>query len=106
MRRPNGSLNENFDLPIRVKKESWEHLTNPRRIGKNYAFDNAQQIRYFISSIFEQLDIDRHPVKITIDDHDVSVELYTKIIDDVTEVDLEMARALDEIYEESSLIVS
>ena len=99
-------INESFELPIKIEKSQWSHLEKPNRISKIYQFDQSSQSRHFLTQLLDLIDTARHPVKITIEDLDVCIELYTRIIDDVTETDLEIARFCDELFEESLYIVS
>ena len=99
------SLNETFDLPVKIEKSSWSHLESPNRISKNYRFDNTLQVRYFVTQLFDLVDTTRHPIKITIEDVIVGIQMNTRTIEDVTEYDLEIARGCDEIYEDSLYIV-
>ena len=105
MRGRSVSLNEAFDLPIKIEKSAWSHLEGPNRISKNYRFDNTLQVRYFVTQLFDLVDSTKHPIKITIEDVVVGIQMNTRIIADVTEYDLEIARGCDEIYEESLYIV-
>ena len=103
--RGRSTLTESFDLPIKIEKSTWSQLEGPNRIAKNYRFDNTLQARYFVTQLFDLIDTSRHPIKITIDDVTVGVETNTRLLDDVTEYDLEIARGCDEIYEEALYIV-
>ena len=105
--RQNGTfINESFELPIKIDKSQWTHLEKPNRISKIFQFDQSPQSRHFLTQLLDLVDTSRHPIKIVIEDLDVSIELYTREIDDVTETDLEIARFCDELFEESLYIVS
>lgn len=104
--RGRSSLNEAFDLPIKIEKSQWSHLEKPNRISKLYQFDQSSQSRHFLTQLLDLVDTSRHPVKITIEDLDVGIEMYTRGIDDITEIDLEIARFCDELFEESINILS
>ena len=108
MRRPAGSLDflhEDIEVPITVKKATWVQFDDPRRLAKIYRFDDLGQQRYFIDELMKVVDVHRHSVKITIEGKNVQVETHTAEIDDVTEIDLQIARVADEIFDDAQFIL-
>lgn len=98
-------LKESPDLPVSVKKDTWQHLENPRRIAKNYLFTDPNQQTYFVNEVMKTVDITRHHVKISIERNGVQIETRTETVDDITEIDLEISRNVDEIFNDSMYIL-
>lgn len=94
-----------FDAPIKIEKGSWEHFDEPRRLSKVFTFDDAAQQRFFISELMQSVDIRQHNVKILIEADTVQVETRTATIDDITELDLQIARTADSIYDDAQFVL-
>jgi pterin-4a-carbinolamine dehydratase len=92
-------------LPIHIEKRTWEHLQNPRRIAKIYKFDDKGQQAYFVADVMNQIGTQDHRVKISIDRNMVQIETYTEYLEDVSEIDLEIARSCDEMFEDAMFVV-
>ena len=91
-------LNESFDTPIKVNKSfDWDLLEDPKRLKKEFKFDNDRHLLDFIHEIREFENENHHHGKLTIEDNDVTIEVWTHSINDVTEIDFEYARAADQI---------
>lgn len=98
-------LRESFDLPVKIEKNKWQHLDNPRRIAKIFTFDDFGQQAYFVSEVMEAIGTNRHPVKISIESNTVQIETRTDLVDDITEIDLEIARNVDEMYNDALYVL-
>ena len=73
-------------------------------ITKEYNFASHDHMMYFINEVLRQSDRINHHPKLVIDHNKVSVDLYTKDINDITEADTELSRSIDEIFEDISYI--
>jgi pterin-4a-carbinolamine dehydratase len=104
-RGPTGPLRESNDFPIKIRKDTWQHLENPRRISKIYSFDDKAQQRHFVSEVMAAVSIPDHAIKIVIESFDVMFETYTEGINDVTQFDLDIARRCDEIFQDSLYVL-
>ena len=108
MRSPKGAmgtLRESPDFPIKIRKDTWQHLENPRRISKIYRFDDKSQQRYFVSEVMRAVSIPDHAIKIVVESSEVQFETYTEGINDVTQLDLDIARRCDEIFQDALYIL-
>ncbi len=107
IRRPEtrDSLHEVFDAPIKITQSTWEHFDEPRRLSKAFVFDDVGQQRFFITELMKAIDIRQHNVKLIIEVDTVQVETRTSMIDDITEIDLQIARTADSIYDDSQFIL-
>lgn len=94
-----------IEYPVKIKKEFWQRLDNPSRISREFTFDDIGQQRFFVSSLMKDLDIHNHDIEIILKSNTVTLTTRTDVYDEVTELDLEIARAADEMYEDSLFIV-
>ena len=85
-------------LPIEVEKNIWEYLKDPERMRRSYEFKDERSVRYFVEDILRYQEQAKHHAKILIDHKLVKVEVYTRGVDQVTNMDHELSRACDEIY--------
>lgn len=93
-----------LDFPVIVKTSTWEHLEDPNRISKNFSFTSSNQMRYFISEIFDIAETRDHDIKIVIEGKKVTVETYTHDLQDITDLDLLIARECDQIFFDSKYV--
>lgn len=92
------------DFPVKIQTSTWEHLEEPTRIAKIYSFKRASSLRHFVAEVLELTEAWDHEIKMTIDGKDVQIETYTHDLQDITDLDLQIARACDQIYEDSQYI--
>lgn len=93
-------------MPIKPTVRRWALRTDsdqgPRRIIRTYEFDNYHALCVFVVNIMQYQDEEQHHAKVTIEDLCVTVELYTHDFGDVTELDTDMAKTFDALFEEVS----
>jgi pterin-4a-carbinolamine dehydratase len=83
---------------IPKKKSSWEKISNPNRMHRTYTFTSKKEYYLFLSAITaHEQDVD-HSAKIICSYPDVTIEVYTHDVNDITELDLEYSRDAEEIY--------
>ena len=94
------------DLPILPEEASWNQDSDSSGnfIQKTFKFYNKNHLLYFLEeSINKSEEMDHHPF-MKIKGDIVSVLLRTDVVQDVTDLDKEMAIFLDEIYEDIHFI--
>tara|TARA_B100000674_G_scaffold264516_1_gene218358 strand:+ start:755 stop:1156 length:402 start_codon:yes stop_codon:yes gene_type:complete len=99
--------NPDLQLPVSIKQATWETIETHSKvyIKNTYSFNLNQHLIYFVTTILEHANkINHHPV-ILIDENIIEVNLYTKDINDITELDLEYSKFIDEIYKEINYIL-
>ena len=87
-------------LPLVPFQHSWEVVMNPERLVKTYLLDTRQRLLDFILEIMSHEDHINHHGKITIDHLSVEVEISTKDLNRITNLDREYSAAIDSIYED------
>ena len=76
----------------------WEKVTSPERLIRDYDFSNRPAALEFLRQLFLYEDSLNHHAKITLDHDTVRIEVSTRTIAKVTELDAEYASAADQIY--------
>ena len=88
------------DVPVVPAVMTWKVVTDPERLMKRFEFSNRNELIDFLAEIFEFENETDHHGKITIDELHIDVEVYTKTVDCITELDLEYTKTLDQILED------
>jgi len=85
-----------------VTKESneWEILESPRRLSKIYSFNKSTHVKEFISEMIDYHSRYKHEGDIQINQNKVLVEVHTKDLNNLTELDYEYSRMADLIYKD------
>lgn len=103
-----GSVQDSIDapdLPVKIEKSEWAHLQNPRRLSKAYRFNDPGQQRYFVSEVLKSVDTRNHAVKISIESSTVIIETRTSFLEDITQIDLDIAKICDGVFEDALFVV-
>lgn len=104
MRGPGASTIPGPSLPVRIKSSTWEHLEDPRRISKNFSFESLEQMKYFITEVLDVAEVRNHEINMVITGREVTIETYTHDLQDITELDLQIARSCDQIFRDAKSI--
>jgi 4a-hydroxytetrahydrobiopterin dehydratase len=99
-------LNESTTTPVNVNKSSWDRVESPERIMKDFEFHNFESMFYFVKEVMQWQEENFHHAKITLDNRVVRVETFTHDYNSVTERDFDLARAVDNIFDDISYFES
>ena len=91
-------------MPIKIKRATWQHLSNPKRLSKTFIFDNLLQRLFFINEIMKSAEQLQHDIKIVLESNTITIETYTHDMNDVTEIDLEIAKTADLIFKDAMYV--
>lgn len=95
-----GLLLESHDTPIKPDIMKWRVVTDPERFMRRFEFSTRDRLIDFLGEIFELERELNHNAKITIDHLHIDIEIYTKNVDCITEIDIEYTKAADMIFED------
>jgi pterin-4a-carbinolamine dehydratase len=88
-------------LPISVEKNTqWEVLKNPERLSKSFDFKNSKIVMQFLQEVVEYESEISHNGSILINSNNVKIEIYTHTLESITELDLEYAKEVNNIYKD------
>lgn len=97
-------LNESRSTPVNVSKSTWDRVESPERLMKDFEFQNFESMFYFIKETMKWQEENFHHSKITIDHRSVRIETFTHDYNSVTESDISLARAVDNIFDDISYL--
>jgi len=90
------------NLPIKAEKSDWTTIetSNGSEMHKNYKFRLIEHLLFFIEEVIKLSDKMNHHPKIEIKEKDVYVTLSTHEIQDISSLDLKLAKFCDELFED------
>lgn len=90
------------EVPIQASESTWETFqhTDHESIQKVYSFQNFDHLLYFVNEVLISSKRIGHDPIVRIDHDQVEVKLYTKDINEVTEIDIRFSKIVDEIFED------
>lgn len=80
--------------------DKWEKVASPMRLRKRFKFLSQEKRNEFILGLFEYEIKTGHSARISIDEEEVVLDIRTKDIDQITELDKEYARFADIIFKD------
>lgn len=83
--------------PVTPRKNAWEVLLNPRRLMRRFEFSTLSALMTFLTEVLEYESISSHSGVLTIDGLTVTVEVMTKVLNDVTQSDIDYTQELNNI---------
>jgi len=89
------------ELGIVPKKDpEWKRLENPGRLTRIFKIENEEKFNGFILECLRlQFDLN-HYGRMTIQYPEIKFDIWTKGLNDVTELDLEVCQEIDHNYED------
>jgi pterin-4a-carbinolamine dehydratase len=85
------------DVPL-IPTEKWKKVESPVRLRKTYRFIDQDSRNRFVMGLMEYETKTQHNATIIVTEGEVTVEVRTKDVDQVTELDKEYANWSDELY--------
>ena len=95
-------IKESMSVPISPISTDWSRLDSPERLAKTFIFNDFRKMYDFISDLLVHQEKIGHHAKIIIDHRSVSVETFTKDVNAVTELDIDLVKYCDTLYEDVS----
>ena len=89
-----------LDVPIVPFQETWEVEEDPQRLLKDFKFESFFHLKNFLNEVLEYQEEISHHATLTVNHLSVRIEVFTHQVEEVTEIDLEYAKAIDLIYED------
>lgn len=86
------------NLPLVPEENKWTVLDTPRRYYRKYKFKTNRRRNLFLNEVLKLERDTGHDVDIQLSKGSLSIETYTHVVNDITEIDLELAREFDNAY--------
>ena len=88
------------EFPIEKPQSlGWKHLESPNRLSRMFRFSVEEKCNAFIVDVLEHQAETGHHGRITIQFPQVKIDVWTHELNDITEVDLEWAKSVNESFE-------
>jgi len=81
-----------------IPVDKWEKLASPTRMRKTFIFMSQEKRNEFVQGLFEYEAKTRHNAMITIDEDKVTLDVRTKDVDMITELDKEYTKFADVLF--------
>ena len=83
-----------------IPVDRWETVDSPKRLHKAYKFISSELRNAFVEGLFDYEKKVGHNAKLTIEEYKVTLDVYTKDIDQITELDKESAQYADVLFKD------
>jgi len=83
-----------------IPVDRWETVDSPKRLHKAYKFISNELRNAFVEGLFDYEKKVGHNAKLTVEEYKVTLDVYTKDIDQVTELDKEYAQYADVLFKD------
>lgn len=83
-----------------IPVEKWEKVASPTRLHKTYRFMSMDLRNRFVMSLFDYEAKVGHHAKMTIDEDSVTLDVHTRDVDQITELDKEYATYADILFKD------
>ena len=88
------------EVPIqKPRRLGWKQLENPNRLTRMFKFDVEEKMNAFIMDVLEHQSETGHHGRITIQSPSVKIDVWTHSLNDITEIDLEWAKSINDIFD-------
>jgi len=88
------------EAPVKVDKSEWMIHQDPERLVRHYEFDNGRKLRTFLLDVMDYEAEVKHSPEYLISGPSVTISLWTHDLERVTEIDLEFAKVIDEMFDD------
>jgi len=101
-----GFASEDDNVPIEPEAASWSQVQTGNKIclQKTYKLETTKLLLYFVNELIYLSEEMQHHPKTIIDHTQVTIVLYTRDLNDVTDRDIEMSKKIDDIMEDINII--
>jgi pterin-4a-carbinolamine dehydratase len=112
--RYKGNLFENTEryddnkMPVKVGESGWEHSADNEKnfLLRLYTIEDAKLLKYTVCEIIDVCMSRGHMPVIEIDEYDIKVKLFTRHLNDVTDIDVRLSKEIDNIVNDVNFLMS
>lgn len=84
--------------PIKASQDNWTVAGDPKKLVRDFDFYDFKEMKNFLNELLDYQEHVQHHAEITVDHRVVRVEIYTKDLEEITELDKEYASFADMIF--------
>ena len=102
----NFPYSEEAELPIEPEGAKWAQIQTGDKIclQRTYKLESVKFLLYFVNEVVHLSEEMYHHPEILINHTDVTLTLFTRDLNDVTDRDIQMSKKIDEIIEDINVI--
>jgi pterin-4a-carbinolamine dehydratase len=83
-----------------IPVDRWETVDSPKRLHKAYKFISNELRNAFVEGLFDYEKKVGHNAKLVVEEYKVTLDVYTKDIDQITELDKEYTQYADVLFKD------
>jgi len=94
---------DNFvETPIVTSPSHWETMSYPEMtcLERQFMFDDPKVFLFFVMEVYKACIRYNHYPCLETDELNIKIKLYTKNINDITDIDFKIAKEIIEVYNE------
>ena len=95
------ALGKPQNLPIKSPRSTWDLLEDPGRLRREFDFSATDQLKFFLDNVVSYQEEVNHHGKILVIHNKVEIEVYTHDLEEVTNLDIQYAKEVDDIYKDA-----
>jgi pterin-4a-carbinolamine dehydratase len=84
--------------PIKPFQDKWSVIDNPKRLARDFVFYDFLEMKNFLNELIEYQEDAHHHAKIIVDHRTVRIEVNTRDLEEITELDKEYSGFVDMIF--------
>jgi len=95
-----------IEAPIQIKPAQWENIDyqNMSCLERSFDFNDPKLFLFFLMEVYKLGMNYNHYPDITTSDLNITIRLYTKNINDITDIDFKLSKEIIDIYNEIDFI--
>jgi pterin-4a-carbinolamine dehydratase len=90
---------KNIELPV-IPMDKWVKKNDPKRLVKTFRFRRSGDRSLMIKLLLDYEEQMQHNADMVVKEETLQLELFTKNIETITELDLEYAKYADEVFKD------
>jgi pterin-4a-carbinolamine dehydratase len=101
-----GNYDSFIESPIQIKPAQWENIEYSEMacLERTFEFDDPKLFLFFLMEVYKLGIKHLHYPDLITSDLTVTIRLYTKNINDVTDIDFELSKEIIDVYSEIDFI--
>lgn len=94
-----GKIDKSFPIEVEAKPK-WKTLEDPQRLARKFKFESSRQVLQFVREVLQFEESISHNGLIKISGLEITIEVYTHTVEEITELDIEYAEEVSKIYKD------
>ena len=94
------------EVPIKTSESEWEHVTEEgvNLLSKDFSFEDTKLFLFFLMEVYKFAESLNHYPDVNISERLVTIKLYTRYLNDITDTDIKMSQKILDLYKDMSYL--